>query len=206
MAKTKINWTDKVQAIAAVIAILGGIAGFIKLFSTDHELQKQIDNLSIIANQSVIQTTIFQEQLNLLSERNRILIEQLDIDKDKWTKQIRPEFSIQLEKFSGGEIGESKSTYHDVPLINNGAAAFILRTEENDKNQCKIKIQPTFIPKQGSVLIDITFPNDNGYLDPGETADIIILFKNISNPCFPRITVWMSSLCQDRTFPKANKI
>jgi len=173
MKKNQIKWTDKVQAFAAIIAILGGIAGFIKLFSTDTEIQKQIDNLSTIANQSIMQTNIFQEQLNILSERNRILVEQLEIDKEKWTKQIRPEFTIKFEEFSGGNIGEDISTYHDIPLINTGSAAFILRIEENKNNKSKIKFQPSFIPKQGSILIDISFPNDN------EVIDIYLYYKDI---------------------------
>ncbi len=39
MGEDKIKWTDKIQAIAAIIAIFGGLAGFYKLFATDKEIQ-----------------------------------------------------------------------------------------------------------------------------------------------------------------------
>jgi hypothetical protein len=39
------NWTDIVQAIASIIAIPGGIAGFVVLFKKDIDKQKRLDLL-----------------------------------------------------------------------------------------------------------------------------------------------------------------
>lgn len=55
------NWTEIVQAIASIIAIPGGIAGFIVLFKKDLEKQKRIEFLE--------KQFVQQVKLNELQER-----------------------------------------------------------------------------------------------------------------------------------------
>lgn len=166
MGKNSLKWTDKVQAIASIIAILGGLAGFYKLFSTDKEMQKQIHNLTIIAKEFSDQTTIMREELDNSRMRNNLLVEQLSIDKDKWTKQNRPDFAFDLGKWDSWTGNIDITTIEGFSLINKGGAAHLINLTENKNNTCKLIVPKTYIPSQGRLRFNLSFSDKKDiYLD-----------------------------------------
>lgn len=141
--ENKIKWTEKLQTLAAIIAILGGIAGFYTLFSKDKVMQRQINNLATIAKE--------------ITKQTQILREELEIDKDKWIKQIRPDFSLDLNTWHDWTGSKDTTTINGFTIINSGGAALLLGIKKNKNNTCLINVQKTFVPKQGKAKLDIKF-------------------------------------------------
>ena len=112
---TNIKWTDKIQAIAALIAICGGIAGFVTLFTADKETQQQINSLTQIAYEFSNHTEIMREELKILRNRNQILLENLDIDKNKWISLNKPDIELNLNKWK--EWSTKKNNLNTINLI-----------------------------------------------------------------------------------------
>jgi hypothetical protein len=173
MGKNKITWTNKVQAIASIIAILGGLAGFYKLFSTDKEMQKQIDNLTIIAKEFSDQTAIMREELDNSRMRNNLLVEQLSIDKDKWTKQNRPDFAFDLEKWDSWTGDGDFTTIEGFSLTNKGGSAHLINVTENLNNTCKLIVPRTYVPSQGRLKFNLSFSDKKDIF-----LDINLIYKD----------------------------
>src|SRR5450759_4763053 len=99
-------FTDWVQTIGALIAIIAGIAGFVKLFKMDTDQQKQIDSLIKMAEQSEIQANQSINMVEYLHESNTLLSEQVTLlqkaistwDKDADISQKRLEHEEKARK------------------------------------------------------------------------------------------------------------
>jgi len=174
MEKNGIKWTDKIQAFASIIAILGGLAGFYKLFSTDKEMQKQIDNLAIITKEFTAQTIIMREELENSRLRNNLTVEQLSIDKDKWIKQNRPDFEFDLGKWDNWTGNADFTKIEGFSLINKGGAAHLINVIENKNNTCKMLIPKMYIPKQGKLKFNLSFSNNKDFY-----IDVNLIYKDI---------------------------
>lgn len=157
MPKDKIKWTDKVQATASIIAILAALVGFYKLFTADKNLQKQIDDLSQLANQSIIQSQIMREELEISRTRNTMLLEQLGIDQAKWEKQISPDFSMDFSSINGWGSAYDSTRIEGVSLINNGGSCHITKLVINKSNNCKLTFPLSHIPSQSKVKFNMSF-------------------------------------------------
>ncbi len=59
------NWTDIVQAIASIIAIPGGIAGFVVLFKKDIDKQKRLDLLEKHLEQQINLNGLHERRLRM---------------------------------------------------------------------------------------------------------------------------------------------
>lgn len=182
MGKSKTKWTDIVQAIASIVAIIAAIIGFYTLYSDDIDMQKQIDNLTTLAKESSEQSRIMREELEISRTRNTILIKQIGLDQEKWIKQNRPDLVLDLTHFENSTEFEETIKYEGLSMINNGGALILEGVEENKGNNCKISIPNTFIPNQGRAKFEVSIPKNSEIF-----MDINILFRDIDgNKYFQR--------------------
>lgn len=125
-----IKITDWIQSIGAAIAILAAIAGFYKLYQDMKDQQKQIDSLSILAEQSKEQTKQLALQVEQMNIANEIQEKRRMTHFNQRKHDIRPFFII--ERMAGSK--ESNLTY---TLKNKGDTAIIKEVkfvlEKNDE-------------------------------------------------------------------------
>lgn len=164
-SKNKIKWTEIAQAFAAIIAILGGIAGFYKLFSTDSEMQEQLEKLTVMANETSAQTKIMSQELLISRSRIDLQMDQLAIEKEKWKKQNSPDFAIDLGNYDFWyELDDSIKI--GFSLNNIGGSAQIIDVTENKENTCKLQVPNSYVPSQGVVRFNLYIPKKmEVYLD-----------------------------------------
>lgn len=187
--------TDWIQAFGAIIAIVGAIYAFVKLFIKDKEKQLQIDSLTKIAEENENQSIYLASQVEQMIESNKIQTEYLKLFQEsaianKDTAEIEKE-RIELEKkqrkisikpqlkFSHGT---KTPEYNKMTLINKGGdKAKIIEFKELERNSVNHNIkdwieheigknQPLnfiFKPKPFGVMIDQCF------------ADIEVIFEDI---------------------------
>lgn len=175
MNRKAIKWTEKIQAFAAIIAILGGFAGFYKLFSTDKEMQRQIENLAKIANDISEQTNIMRAELKNSTMRNNLIIEQLAIDKEKWIIQNKPDFSIDLSRWDEWSGENDSTSIEGFSLINKGGSAYLLDLSYNKDNTCVISVPKTYIANQGKTRFKLTFSIQKEFC-----IDINLIYQDIA--------------------------
>lgn len=176
MSNYKLKWIEKLNAFASIIAILGGLAGFYKLFSTNKDLQKQITNLTTISQESVKQTKIMYNELNEFKKQNKILVEQLVVSKTKLENDSRPDFIFELDNYPRFAVINDTVCKVEHYLINKGGACYLNDIIYNKNNSCRMEISKTFIPSQSKVKFNISFPTKGTFY-----LDIYIVFKDIED-------------------------
>ena len=159
-----IKITDWIQSIAALTAIIAAIIGFAKLFMTDINQQKQIDNLTTLAQQAQIQNELLLNQISelklaneLKTMENNIRLKAIEKDLDIRIQDIKPSFAIEgISSFHEAlaEYNElkEKNKLEDWPLvhpsqflsnfhrfINHGDRARNLTLITLKGNQCKVE-------------------------------------------------------------------
>ena len=131
-----ISITEWIQSIAALVAIVGGIVGFVTFWRKDKDKEKKINSLISIAEQSENQTRELSNQVEQMIKSNQLQIrylelleknveiakynqtqqeEKLEIDKERRKVNIKPKFRYDF----------SLKSQHEVKyvLINDGGSA-----------------------------------------------------------------------------------
>jgi hypothetical protein len=98
--------TDWIQAIGALVAIIGALIAFLKLFKRDLDKQKQIDSLYKMAEQSEIQANQLINLAEYINKSNSLLSQQVSLiqeilissEKDNEKTQERIEVENKLRK------------------------------------------------------------------------------------------------------------
>jgi hypothetical protein len=151
--KNKPKTTDWIQAISAAISIPAAIIACIVFFQKDKELQHQINRLDTIAVQSVKQTKLLTNQVEILKDELEFQKYQNDLSLSHRNIEIQPILVIEFDAYDGGLISAS--------LINNGRPAKILKIKEKIPNDFEI-----IIPFQN--------------IGEGKKKDISFRYKNVS--------------------------
>lgn len=140
-ASKKSSITDWISAIMAILgtlfALVGLILAWLSLSNSDKDLQRQIDKLDIVANQSLEHTKILTEQLELIKEDLDFQKQQNELSHNLRQTEIEPKLILEFYSFSGDLVKAN--------LINNGKIAKILKVEENLPNDFLIDIPYQFI-------------------------------------------------------------
>lgn len=161
--------TDWIQAVAAIIAVPGAIAGFIFLFRKDKDKEEQIKQLTEIVTKFDAQNTIIQEGNNLIGNQvnilQGILISQIkagegavklaDIEEERFLLSIRPKL------FSNG--GKIKDDIVEFFIENYGEVAYIKSIRDISENQeliIRTRFPDSFeVTKQGYFIISTVTKN-----------------------------------------------
>lgn len=131
--------TDWIQAIAALIAVPGAIAGFIVLFRRDKQKDAMIKELGKLAQESMKQTKHLADQVTYLSRQVQELKgiqsaiadgtqskERAEAEKrDAKMKEAKPEFV--------GSFTSIKTQHQSIYFTNQGGDAKNFRQVENDR-------------------------------------------------------------------------
>lgn len=150
--KNKPKVTDWIQAIAAGISIPAAIIACIVFFQKDKELQHQINRLDIIAVQSLKQTKLLTNQVEILKDELEFQKYQNNLSLSHREIEIQPILVIEFTEHNGDLVSAS--------LINNGKSAKIVRFKEKIPNDFEI-----FIPFQN--------------IGEGKKKDISFRYKNV---------------------------
>ena len=148
--------TDWIQAIAAAISIPAAIVALFAFFQKDKELQQQINNLDIVAKQSIEQTDILKDELDFLRK-------QQEITESNRNSDILPIFSIEFKRIHGTTI--------QAEMINDGETAEILEIKELESNDYKIVKQFDYIGANKRRKIYFHLKNGN------DISNSILAFK-----------------------------
>ncbi len=130
--KNKPKITEWIQAIAAAISIPAAIIACIVFFQKDIQLQGQINKLDTIANQSLQQTKLLTNQVELLKSELDFQKEQNNQSLIHREAEIKPKLIIELDDFNGDIISAS--------IINNGKSAKILKIKNKNPKDFIIHI------------------------------------------------------------------
>ncbi|MBI9055459.1 MAG: hypothetical protein JEY96_16675 [Bacteroidales bacterium] len=146
--------TDWIQSIGALVAILGAIYAFAKLFIKDKEKQIQINSLTKIAEESENQSVYLAYQLDQMIESNKIQTqylsllqestsankEKVEIDKERIELE-KKQRRISLKPYLQFSTGLVTPELHKLNLINKGEKAIITNFEELEKNSVNHNIK-----------------------------------------------------------------
>lgn len=134
--------TDWVQALGALIGVLGGVYAFYKLFTRDKDKEKQIDSLIKMAEQTTMQTQQLSNQSGHMEESNRLFREQIEVFKeglllqrsDQEQKEREKEIERRLRKNDIKPLfyqdnGSGTNTNLRIDLKNKGGQARTLKIE-----------------------------------------------------------------------------
>jgi archaellum component FlaF (FlaF/FlaG flagellin family) len=111
--------TDWIQAIAAIIASVGAVIGFLKLIKRDKDKENQINSLIELATESKKQTDIMIKQNANMEQQLINYREDLSFRYSTRASDIKPCF-IELET-------KSSFTFHEITIYNVGKGS-ALRT------------------------------------------------------------------------------
>jgi hypothetical protein len=163
--KDKLNITDWIQAIMSVIgtifALVGLIIAWSSLTKNDSDLQRQINKLDTVANQSLEQTKLLMDQIGILKEELDFQKQQHELSISNRKAEIEPKLIIELDNYNGDIISAN--------LINNGKAAKIVRYEEKIPNDFVIDIPFQYIGEGKEKCITFRYKN------PGERNEKTVL-------------------------------
>lgn len=193
--------TDWLQAIGAIVAIVGVIVGFYQLFKDSKEKQSQIDTLTALAKESKEQTIHLASQVDQMIEGNnlqsryislykitvstneellKIQQEKNNLDKQLRKHEIRPNFHIAiLSNFYVYNLGESRPEIDNIKLgfQNIGENCTLLEYVELERNSQKIDLL-NFLnkeyPKNKGFIIEFKWFHLNN-----NKSDLFIHFKLI---------------------------
>src|SRR5882762_6721081 len=90
--------TDWIQAIGALIGVVGGVYAFFKLFSRDNDKEKQINGLIKMVEQTTMQTQQLSNQSGHMEESNRLFKEQIQVFKEGLLLQRSDQEQKEREK------------------------------------------------------------------------------------------------------------
>ena len=134
--------TDWIQALGALIGVLGGVYAFYKLFMRDKDKEKQIDSLIKMAEQTTMQTQQLSNQAGHMEESNRLFREQIEVFKeglllqrtDQEQKEKEKEIERRLRKNDIKPLfyqdnGSGTNTNLRIDLKNKGGQSRILKIE-----------------------------------------------------------------------------
>lgn len=141
------KWTELVQTIAASVAILGGIAGFYKLFENDQALQAQIQSLQTLAEQSIIQNAALNEQIRLSNLS-------IALDSAKRSQEIAPIILIEREMISFGETGITKCKLYAI-LKNTGGPATNIKIKPLTSFKLEKTTHTNYLVRDGWLFLKI---------------------------------------------------
>ncbi|MBN4051389.1 hypothetical protein JYU16_01095 [bacterium AH-315-M05] len=145
--------TDWIQAVGALVAVIGAFWAFITLFLKDKDKQKQIDSLTSMALESRNQTEQLIEQSRHMERSNNLFAEQINIlqksyDLNKVNKKDIKERKEIENKIRKNDIlprfirhgGHGSPEIANIPLMNMGDRAKIIGYEdiENFNTRCTV--------------------------------------------------------------------
>lgn len=154
------NWTDVVQAIAAIIAVPGAIAGFIVLFRRDKGKQEQINKLSDVVGQLEAQNEILIDGNNVLRDYQielTTILEKNDEGGAQFAaieeKRLRLMVKPRLWSNGGGYRGY-ENTWH-MNISNKGESCVIDSIKQVDGNDIEFhNREGTEIEKDNSIILN----------------------------------------------------
>lgn len=135
-----IKITDWIQAFGSLIAVIGVLVGFIKLYTDNRKQKTQIDSLMILAQQSEIQSNHLSHQVDQMIEGNNLQLQyiscfqdfvqisnqsiKLNVDKDildrkKRKLEIKPFFEFGTLRRDPDSIIFALSNHGQIATINN---------------------------------------------------------------------------------------
>lgn len=167
------NW---IRTIAECIAIIGGIAGFIKLFSNDVDIQNQIIELKIISRQAIEQTKEFKKQSELLQLKYNLDSVTQKKQEKNWETSILPSLTLSVTSFDIRTISFSTK------LITTGGTAKIIKVTPFKDNTFKLNIPYTTIANNSPIDLE---------LEKGETNEaklhFLIVFEDMEGNKYNQI-------------------
>ena len=171
--KRKSRITDWIQAIAAAISIPAAIFGFYSFFQSDRDLQKQITNLKIIAEQSQTQTKYMETQIDLLTKEQQLQKEQFGKNTSRRKFDLAPRLSFKFEQYNG-------ITFF-AKLINNGKTAIVKQVIQNKGGNINLDSEIKQIGEGKD--IDVFFKVTN---EEHSVLDITIVYEDIEGHIYKR--------------------
>lgn len=93
-----ISITDWIQALGALIGVLGGVYAFFKLFRRDKDKEKQINSLIKMVEQTTMQTQQLSNQAGHMEESNRLFREQIEVFREGLLLQRSDQEQKEKEK------------------------------------------------------------------------------------------------------------
>jgi hypothetical protein len=157
--------------IAAFIAIIGGISGFLTLFRENAEMKKLIIQTTKIAIAADSQVTELRKHTKILEDQYVLNKRDAEINKNRYNEEIMPYFGYRYS-----ETIEDMADGGDW-LVNIGNKAKILSVEYGKNNTFKLEYpKNTFIEKGSDVI----------YLQPQQgkneirKIDIKIIMENMN--------------------------
>ena len=131
----ELTWVAKIEGIAAIIAILGGVAGFVTLFIKDRTKQRQIDELTKLAGEAEKQTFEMQRSNRImqaqLDNQEKIMLDDLEYKKRDEMRELskRREMIKPVLKKHGTSTGAGNHAH--IGLKNFGGNAAEISYENN---------------------------------------------------------------------------
>lgn len=162
-----------IRTTAEIFAIIASAIGFYHFIAVDKDLQSQIGDLKILAQESIKQTKEIQKQNDLLREHNEILSQNIEKQNLTRVQDIKPSFTLDEYQFYGFQ-GLSPN------LVNTGRTATIIDCIPYKDNIFNLNVPKVSVGT--GARIGVSFYAEN--ISENQTKPILhfkLIYKDLDN-------------------------
>jgi hypothetical protein len=161
-----------ISTIAEVVAIIGAIAAFIKLFSDNVEMREQLKQTTIIAVAADSTVREMREQTKIMADQTELNRKRINKEELRYIESLKPRFMVErMQLTQGSGLGAS--------LFNIGNQAEVFKIDIGNKNNCTVEINPTLVKENSYLGFSIQSPEKEVPI-----LDVIIFMQDIEGTIY----------------------